>query len=135
VAHSALHVITSRPRRRIALMLLCLVACTFQSLVAQAHFHGHPNGVTSAACTLDLSRDAGWSHSSPSDSCDPSRSTGDASCPLCQISLHGAAAALPPHDWALPQFRMGAIIPATCTPSLSITAVSFDWSSRGPPLT
>jgi hypothetical protein len=134
VLRSGQYGLLSRPGLRFALSLLCLIACTWQGFVAHTHFHAH--APSAAACVSQLSPDALPSQTARLEgSCNSSDPGSDSSCPLCQIVLHGAASALPAHDqFTLPARIAG--LPAATDPScLTITAVSFDWNSRGPPLT
>jgi len=126
----------SKPRLRFALSLLCLIACTWQGFVAHTHFHGHTPTLAAAACLPHQSLHAGPARVvGLDDSCNSSGDSGSSSCPLCEVALHGAASALPAHDWLLPSFQAAGLPAPTNPPSLTITAVSFDWNSRGPPLT
>jgi hypothetical protein len=137
VSPSGPHKLLSKPRLRLALSLLCLIACTFQSFVAQTHFHGHAATLSARACLPDLSQNSVSAQNAELEgSCNSSGGSGSSPCPLCQIVLQGDAAALPAHDWDLSRV-LAAGIPAAAASSFSfiITAVSFDWNSRGPPLT
>jgi hypothetical protein len=135
VSRPGLYLLFGNPRLRIALSLLCLLACTWQSFVAQTHFHAHTMAFAADVCASHLSHHASSVQSAqPDDSCNSS--DGDSnSCPLCVV-LHAAASALPAHTWDLgPLLRIGGVHATTPAVLPTITAVSFDWSSRGPPLT
>jgi len=129
-------VLLSKQGLRLALSLLCLIACTWQGFVAHTHFHAHTATHAAEACLARFSPDALPSQATRfEDSCNSSDTRGDSSCPLCEVVLHGAASALPAHDGFLPPPQLGGLPAATDPSSLAITAVSFDWNSRGPPLT
>jgi hypothetical protein len=112
-------VLSSKSRLRFALILLCLIACTWQGFVAHTHFHAD-----TSAHAVRL-KDSGH----------PSDTNGASSCLLCEAVLLGAASALPAHESFLPPSTIGSLPGATDPSSLAITTVSFDWNSRGPPLT
>jgi hypothetical protein len=135
--------IVSKPRLRIGLVLLCLIACTFQGFIAQTHVHPHPDSLVATACLANNSPNNSPSISSAAtsasdgqvDPCKHSRSARDSSCPLCQVVAHGAAAALLACDWSLPRLTGGEDTFAAYVSFPTIATVSFSWDSRGPPLT
>ncbi|MEP7242324.1 MAG: DUF2946 family protein [Gammaproteobacteria bacterium] len=124
---------TQSPWRR-WITLLCLLACTAQSFVAQTHIHGHSQRVTTALVAasghVETAANAGTSRP---DAPLHSGRDNDAKCPLCQIVLHGGAAPLSAYAVSLPLLSAGIVAIAEQVPLSSIAAVSYFWQSRGPP--
>jgi hypothetical protein len=123
-------------RLRIAATLLCLLACTVQSFVAQTHVHasrsqapvsaGYSAAADSAAASLPASDEDSSKHT---------RRDGSSSCPLCQIVLHGGVALSPTFALSLHVPTTAPLAPTEQAPPSAIVAVSFSWQGRAPPLT
>lgn len=121
---------------RLTAALLCLVAYTFQSFVAQTHVHA-----PSAPVPATAGYHAGVQADTPSlaarsseDSTKHGRRDDSSSCPLCQIVLHGGAAPLSTFAISLPLQTAISVAPAEQAPPGAIVAVSFSWQGRAPPL-
>jgi hypothetical protein len=123
-------------RLRVAATLLCLLACTLQSFVAQTHVHvrGSQAPLSAAYDAFDVAADAGWAVASDSDQGSPKHGGREAPCPLCQIVLHGGAAPAPTFAFALPLPIAIAVDESEQAPSGALVAVSFNWQGRAPPL-
>jgi hypothetical protein len=126
-------------RLRVAATLLCLLACTLQSFVAQTHVH--PPGTraplsASAYDRYDVGAQAGWTASDPDEDDSPKHNGREGSfhCQLCQIVLHCGAAPAPTFAFALPLPIAIAVTEHEQTPSGAFVAVSFNWQGRAPPL-
>jgi hypothetical protein len=132
-----LQALRARSRLRITATLLCLLACTVQSFVAQTHVHGlrshapasegYYAGTGSGPVSLAAASDE--------DSSKHTRRDGSSSCPLCQIVLHGGAAPAPAFALSLPLPTTISVAPAEQAPPRTLVAVSFSWQGRAPPLT
>jgi hypothetical protein len=120
---------------RTVLALCLLFTSTLQSFVAQAHIHVPPHAAPGSAT---LSFDGAVQPSSlPGDSDEPSKRTrGDNSstCPLCQaLAFSGAPLAHSAHAVLAPVL-LRSIVAIERVPITSISAVSYSWTGRGPPL-
>jgi hypothetical protein len=104
--------------------LLCLLACTTQTIVAQAHVHAPPvcagTALVAADCVTDPG-DAGHDRG------------GDAECPLCQAVLQGAAAPLAPGTLPFALLTQDAPRIELQPPLAHRAWISCHWRSRGPP--
>ena len=124
-------------RLRIAATLLCLLACTVQSFVAQTHVHvdhsktpasvGYLAGAESEAASVPSTGDE--------DSAKHVRRDSSSTCALCQIVLHGGAAPAPAFALFLPLPTAIHFAPAEQALPGTVVAVSFSWQGRAPPLT
>lgn len=132
-AVSILSMLRTKSRLRVTAVLLCLLACTVQSFVAQTHVHsgkaalaGTPHAVLQSD-NLPSDNDDWGKHA-------PGRGA-DTSCPLCQIVLHGGVApALVVFVFGLAQQASASVPPADQVPSGTTVAISFNWQGRAPPL-
>lgn len=125
-------------RLRVAAVLLCLLACTLQSFVAQTHVHSRRSSTPdSISYQAGGSSDAALRLSIPDDDDSPKHGRRDAptSCPLCQIVLHGGAAPALSFALSLPVLAATSFAPAEQVPTGTVVAVSFSWQGRAPPLT
>jgi hypothetical protein len=127
-----------RPSRlRLAATLLCLLACTLQSFVAQTHVHVRPSEAPGSAAysQYTIYADAGSLASTSDDgSAKHSGREGSSPCPLCQIALHGGAAPAPTFALSLPLPIAISVERYEQAPSSALAAVSFSWQGRAPPL-
>jgi hypothetical protein len=123
VTGTVLHRLRLKRRPRVALVLLCLLACTAQSFVAQTHVHAADNCGQPVLAASDCPEGGVARHNSGSN-------TG---CPLCQVVLHGGAAPLAPHALSIPLLAKNASPAPEQLAIDSIAAVSYHWQSRGPP--
>ena len=126
-------------RLRVAATLLCLLACTLQSFVAQTHVHVRGSQAPLSAASyerFDAAAAASWAASDSDDDDSPKHDGREGSfhCPLCQIVLHGGAAPAPTFAFALPLPIAIAVPEHEQTPSGAFVAVSFNWQGRAPPL-
>jgi hypothetical protein len=126
-------------RLRLAATLLCLLACTLQSFVAQTHVHVL-RSKADAATTYDLHQLAAVAVVPDLFDADDRSSKhgsrdGSSTCPLCQIVLHGGAAPAPVFALSLPMPVATAGPRYEQAPSGALVAVSFNWQGRAPPLT
>lgn len=120
---------------RTVLALCLLFTSTVQSFVAQAHIHVPPH---SAPGGTALSYDGPAQPSNlPGDSDEPSKRTRgdtDSTCPLCQaLAFSGAPLAHSAHAVIAPVV-LRSIVAIDRVPITSISAVSYNWTGRGPPL-
>jgi hypothetical protein len=107
---------------RFAITLLALIAFTFQSFVAQVHFHTTP-------WTVSTSLDAGKASQPGKLPANDDQS----SCPICQVLLHAGQFVTPPAiALALPSFALFFVATAADPASPAQTA-SHNWQSRAPP--
>jgi hypothetical protein len=118
-----LHSIRLNTRPRFALLMLCLLACTAQTFVAQTHVH---NG---GGCTE-------WTSVAPD--CVPGGEAGkhkgnELACPLCQVAMHGAALPLAPSAITVALADQDFLAAVSEPLPSSIAAISYHWRSRGPP--
>ena len=122
-----------KPRSRLALTLLCLLACTVQNFVAQSHVHASSlcgaAGITSQVCAAD--GDAPTLHAR--DDTGNHGKGGPAACPLCQVVLHGAIAPLTSSALSVSLAVQSSSRVAEQLESFSVAAISYHWQSRGPP--
>jgi len=127
----------SPSRLRIAATLLCLLACTVQSFVAQTHVHvTRSQAPASAGYGVDADADAlALPSGADEDSAKHVRRDGPGSCALCQMVLHGGAALAPAFALFLPLPSAIHFAPAEQSLPATIVAVSFSWQGRAPPLT
>jgi len=122
---SVLTALRARSRWRVTAILLCLLACTVQSFVAQTHVHARKDVLSGVAGYVVPDDDSG-KHSGRSS---------DTSCPLCQIVLHGGAAPAPAIYVGNLTLQAAAIAAADDQVPLGTSiAVSFNWQGRAPPL-
>jgi hypothetical protein len=124
-------------RLRVAAVLLCLLACTLQSFVAQTHVHSRPSQTPdSAGYHAGALSDTASPLSIPDDDYPKhGRRDSSTSCPLCQIVLHGGAAPAPTFASSLPVLAATSLAPLEQAPAGAVVAVSFSWQGRAPPLT
>ena len=125
-------------RLRLAVTLLCLLACTLQSFIAQTHVHvrfsqapaspGYHAAIDTDADSIVFDEDE---HSSKQ----RNGHEGSSPCPLCQIVLHGGAAPPPTFALSTPLPIAIAVARYEQEPSGTLVAVSFNWQGRAPPLT
>lgn len=122
-------------RLRLAATLLCLLACTLQSFVAQTHVHRARAGAP-AGYSADVFLDQALLALTADDDDSPrhNRRDGSSTCPLCQIVLHGGAAPAPAFALFLSSLRAASVAPAEEVPPGPSVAVSFNWQGRAPPL-
>jgi hypothetical protein len=114
-------------RLRLTATLLCLLACTVQSFVAQTHVHARGAQPGTAAAYV---ADAG----SAGDESNKHQGGNDTtSCPLCQIVLHGGAAPAPAFVVGLAPQASTSVEPADRVPAGTTVSVSYSWQSRAPP--
>jgi hypothetical protein len=112
--------------------MLCLLACTLQSFVAQTHVHSgvregyHAGALSGPAFSLSIPDEDPPKHG---------RRDAPTSCLLCQIVLHGGAAAALTFALFLPVLAATSLAPAEQAPPGGVVAVSFSWQGRAPPLT
>ena len=107
---------------RLAITLFALLAFTFQSFVAQVHFHATP---WTASTTLDAGKISQPGKLPAND--DPS------SCPICQAVLHAGQFVTPAAvTFALPSFAIFFIANFNDATATAQTA-SHSWKSRAPP--
>jgi hypothetical protein len=134
---SVLKALRAHSRLRIAATLLCLLACTVQSFVAQTHVHvAHSQAPASADYNVEADSDAASLPSTgDDDSAKHVRRDGSASCALCQIVLHGGAAPAPAFALFLPLPTAIHFAPFEQALPGTVVAVSFSWQGRAPPLT
>jgi len=131
-----------RAQWRLRLVVLCLLAFTAQSALAGAHLHISSYGPTSKTVaaglfTTDLGvvADHGTKPDDASNSGDVAKRAGDsASCPLCQFLILGSAALHPSCLAALAPIESAAFVVADQTFAHFVSAVSYSWRGRGPPL-
>jgi hypothetical protein len=111
------------PRLRLRLTLICLIACTLQSFVAQTHVHVAAQSVVSAASAAPSGGDSL-----------PHRGGGpDTHCPLCQVAAHGGGAPLLASVISISPQAAGSLLAVESASIGFIAAVSYSWQSRGPP--
>lgn len=126
-------------RLRLAATLLCLLACTLQSFVAQTHVHvlRSKAHVSTAYDAQQLAAAAVVPDFFDADDGSSKHGTRDGSsiCPLCQIVLHGGAALTPVFALSLPVPVAIAGPRYERAPCGALVAVSFNWQGRAPPLT
>jgi len=128
-------IIRAHSRFRLVATLLCLLACTLQSFVAQTHVHvRRAEAPTTAGYVGIVQVDAGLPADSDEGSPKHNGRDGTTTCPLCQIVLHGGAAPVP--AFSLPLALPAAISVARTeqVPLGAIVAGSFNWQGRAPPL-
>jgi len=127
----------SPSRLRIAATLLCLLACTVQSFVAQTHVHvTRSQAPASAGYGVDADADAlALPSGADEDSAKHVRRDGPGPCALCQMVLHGGAGPAPAFALFLPLPSAIHFAPAEQSSPATIVAVSFSWQGRAPPLT
>jgi hypothetical protein len=120
---------------RTVLALCLLFTSTLQSFVAQAHIHVPPHTATGGSA---LSYDGAAQPSSlPGDSDEPSKRTrGDnnSTCPLCQALAFGGAPLAHSAHAVIAPVLLRSIVAIDRVPITSISAVSYSWTGRGPPL-
>ncbi len=132
---NVLSALRRRSPLRTTLTLLCLLACTIQSFVAQTHVHARtePAGAAVASIAEGYPEASAPAHESDRDI--PKRAGDNYShCPLCQIVLHGGGVPLLTHAFFLPQLVAKTVWTAEQPTLSSIASVSYNWQSRGPPL-
>jgi Protein of unknown function (DUF2946) len=130
-------------RLRVTAILLCLLACTVQSFVAQTHVHaltalpgaaiGYAADATSAD-TATVDTGSGTALQFGEDSGKHPGGGDSTSCPLCQIVLHGGAAPAPVFLVGLIEQSSASVAPADPVPRGLRVAVSYNWQGRAPPL-
>jgi len=117
------------------LLLCCLLAATLQIQVAQTHIH---IPAYLAAASIDSVPEAAVA--APA-SLDPEGAQGqrrdrepDGVCPLCQVVAHTGALSTPTPSDLPTRLASGPFVPPTAVPLVSVTAVSFSWHGRAPPV-
>jgi hypothetical protein len=129
-------------RWRLALTLLCLLSFAGDNLLAQGHMHMPDGRVLSlggfgspqSPGGLDRNRNSQY-HSPLKKQSTPSGNDDSSRCPLCQFLLLGNALLLPfVLAWLISATARTSIIPFATTTSGAISAISYSWQSRGPPL-
>ena len=122
-------------RWRTAVTLLCLLACTLQSFVAQTHVHVRKSPAPASLGQSIVQLDAAAADSIPDEDFPKhGRRDGPSSCPLCQIVLHGGAAPAPTFALPLPVAIAISVAPYQHELPSARVAVSFSWHGRAPPL-
>jgi len=121
---TSLHKLRLKRQPRMALVLLCLLACTTQSFVAQTHVHAPPVCGPATVVAADCTPDSGSAKHSRGN---------DAGCPLCQVVLHGATAPLAADTLSISLLAENSSAAPEQPEISSIAAVSYHWRSRGPP--
>ena len=131
---SFLSLLRARSQWRVTATLLCLLACTVQSFVAQTHVHARQDFLPGAAgYVADVD---GAIPQSDDDGPGKHPGRGDtSSCPLCQIVLHGGAAPVPAIYVGILTLQAAASVAADDQVPLGTSvAISFNWQGRAPPL-
>jgi len=115
---------------RAILALWLIVATAAQGVLAQGHVHFRYQHVPSAA-GIFLASAAG-----PNDGGAPDSDSRDGSstCALCQVLAFGAAPLGHSFDVALALQRVGLARSRGADAPIFVSAVSYIWTSRGPPL-
>ena len=129
---NVLSTLRRRSPPRLVLTLLCLLACTIQSFVAQTHVHVQTEPADAAVASIVAGHPEAGAPAHESDRDIPKRD-GD-NCPLCQIVLHGGGVPLLTHAFFLPQLVAKTVWTDEQPALSSIASVSYNWQSRGPPL-
>jgi hypothetical protein len=126
----------TRARWRLWLTLLCLVASTVQGSFAQVHFHAAAGQafvagarVSSYGPGLSVQR---HSLEQPLNHANTTRDS--AACPLCQVLLVGGGLPIAPFEVFARASAAHSQVTFEQVPACLIAAVSYDWTSRGPPL-
>lgn len=130
------NVLRRNSRLRLATTLLCLLACTLQSFVAQTHVHIRASQAPlSAIHGYDIDANAG-SLASTSDEGSRKHNGRDGSltCPLCHVVLHGSAGPAPAFALSVPVPKAILVARYEQQPFGTLAAVSFNWQGRAPPL-
>jgi len=106
----------------LAITLFALLAFTFQSFVAQVHFHVTP---WTATTTLDAGKVSQPGKIPANDD--------QSNCPICQVVLHAGQFVTPSAiTFALPSFALFFVATAAeNTPTAQ--SASHNWQSRAPP--
>jgi hypothetical protein len=120
--------IERRSNLRASLTLLLMFAAAAQGVLAQAHVH-----FRFARTAADLGVAVA---TAPNDNGSPDQdSPGDpSSCALCQVLASGAAPLGHSFDLALALATLGRDSSRSVSEPTSVSAVSYIWTSRGPPL-
>jgi Protein of unknown function (DUF2946) len=114
-----------------------IVALTFQSFVAQVHVHlqanpasGQIHATVHDASPPTAAPEDGDRRGKPPSGGDPS-----STCPLCQILAAGVTP-LPTGPYALVALEVASssAVPFETAPVTGVTAASYSWESRAPPL-
>jgi len=107
---------------RLAITLFALFAFTFQSFVAQVHFHATPSLASTALDAGKVSQPGKL----------PANND-QSNCPICQVVLHAGQVLMPSTiAFALPSVAIFAITIANDTAPVTQSA-SHSWQSRAPP--
>jgi hypothetical protein len=120
---------------RLAVMVICLVAATIQGYVVQTHGHpaARPRLVLAAHLASGVS--AAASSSAPVSEEHPVTQPGNAAaCPICQAGLSGSAPLPAAVSTSVAPLAVASTSSFSRGPALLISAVSYSWQSRGPPL-
>ena len=125
----------SSSQLRTALALCVLFTSTFQSFVAQAHIHVPSRSATgSAYVVLDAFAQPSAVAGDTDERAKQSRGDPSSTCPLCQaLAFSGAPLAHSAHAVIAPVV-LRSIVLIDRVPLTSISAVSYHWTGRGPPL-
>lgn len=125
------------------LIALCLLCFTVQNALASAHFHlissDRAGGVTASVRFAVDGAGANWhasaaENAAKTDLTKRAGNTNTASCPLCQFLILGSAALHPSFVAALAPVESVAFVVADQTFARFVSAVSYSWQGRGPPL-
>jgi hypothetical protein len=126
----------TRVRWRLSLTLLCLFASTFQSSLAQTHVHNAAGADESFVARAISSADSQahvTDQTAPTQSQNHSGTRENGVCPLCQILLFGGGLPTAPYEVPSRPLAAHAHDLLEQVPACFISAVSYDWQSRGPP--
>lgn len=119
-SHFAVKPVFRSKRWRVALTLLCLLTFIVDGVVAQAHVHAADRSAHSLDSTKSPARKA---------------TTDDGTrCALCQFLATGGTALIPSHAQLTSTAAGSFWISLDHISPASVSAVSFSWQSRGPPL-
>jgi hypothetical protein len=123
VTRISLHSFKLKSQPRLALLMLCLFAYFSQNIVAQTHVHSRSgcSELMSAAPDCATGGETG------------KHKGGEPACPLCQVAMHGAAAALAPSAFIVPLVDRNSIAAVARLPLSFVAKISYHWRSRGPP--
>ena len=127
-------------RWRLALTLLCLLSFAGENLLAQSHVHTGDGRVLSLLGSGSPQSPGGlerssWHNAPLNKQNNPSGTDDSSRCPLCQFLLLGNALLLPfVLAWLISATARTSIIPFATAAPCAISAISYSWQSRGPPL-
>jgi hypothetical protein len=109
---------------RLVLTVIALLAFTFQSYVAQTHFHLVGQSVLAAKTATSDAKNTAPNKTGPAD---PS------SCPVCQELLHSGSFVAPNALAALPPALAVSSIAIRLEMAIAPQPVSHSWHGRAPP--